>query len=56
MHCWHQAVRVRKADPGDRHGDIFVDTEKSRQQYEAWLARTRRRRKESPDGPAGRTG
>ena len=23
MHCWHQAVRVRKAGPGDRVGDIF---------------------------------
>ena len=22
MHCWHQAVRVRKAEPGDRYGDI----------------------------------
>ncbi|HSM62183.1 MAG TPA: molybdopterin-dependent oxidoreductase, partial [Longimicrobiales bacterium] len=22
MHCWHQAVRVRPAQPGDRHGDV----------------------------------
>jgi anaerobic selenocysteine-containing dehydrogenase len=29
MHCWHQAVRVRPAKPGDRHGDIAVDTSKS---------------------------
>ena len=26
MHCWHQKVRVRPAEPGDRYGDIFVDT------------------------------
>jgi hypothetical protein len=29
MHCWHQAVRVRKAEAGDRPGDISVDVEKS---------------------------
>ena len=26
MHCWHQAVRVRRAEPGDAYGDISVDT------------------------------
>ena len=25
MHCWHQKVRVRPAEPGDQYGDIFVD-------------------------------
>src|SRR5262249_18522275 len=30
MHCWHQAVRVRPARPGDAHGDIAVDTAKAR--------------------------
>jgi len=50
MHCWHQGVRVRKAEPGDRHADIFVDTDKSRLQYEAWLARTRSAEQVSPDG------
>ena len=30
MHCWHQAVRVRPAEPGDAHGDIAVDTARAR--------------------------
>lgn len=50
MHCWHQAVRVRRAEPGDQYADIFVDTEKSRQAYRAWLARTRPAAQVSPDG------
>jgi anaerobic selenocysteine-containing dehydrogenase len=30
-HCWLQkALSVRKAVPGERHGDVFVDTLKSR--------------------------
>ena len=41
MHCWHQAVRVKPAEPGDRYGDVSVDTEKSREAYAEWLeART----------------
>jgi hypothetical protein len=50
MHCWHQAVRVRAAEPGDRPGDIFVDTEKSREVYKKWLAMTRPADQYSPDG------
>ena len=50
MHCWHQAVRVRPAQPGDRYGDISVDTEKSRQVFDEWLAKTRGARQNSPDG------
>ncbi|MGE0867389.1 MAG: molybdopterin-dependent oxidoreductase [Kofleriaceae bacterium] len=50
MHCWHQAVRVRRADPGDRHADIFVDTDKSRAAYRAWMERTRSATTHSPDG------
>ncbi|HEU4435566.1 MAG TPA: molybdopterin dinucleotide binding domain-containing protein, partial [Pyrinomonadaceae bacterium] len=50
MHCWHQAVRVRAAEPEDRPGDIFVDTEKSRDVYRKWLAMTRPADKHSPDG------
>jgi anaerobic selenocysteine-containing dehydrogenase len=50
MHCWHQAVRVRRAEPGDRHADIFVDSEKSRAAYRQWLARTRDAASVSPDG------
>ncbi|HEY6805774.1 MAG TPA: molybdopterin-dependent oxidoreductase [Pyrinomonadaceae bacterium] len=49
MHCWHQAVRVRLADPDDKPGDIFVDTEKSRQVYKKWLAMTRPADQYSPD-------
>ncbi len=50
MHCWHQAVRVRKAEPGDRYGDISVDTEKSHQVYKKWLEKARDARRHSPDG------
>jgi anaerobic selenocysteine-containing dehydrogenase len=42
MHCWHQkALRVTKASPQDRNGDIKVDINKSRQIYCDWLALTR---------------
>jgi anaerobic selenocysteine-containing dehydrogenase len=50
MHCWHQAVRVRKAEASDRAGDIHVDTEKSRAVYRAWLQFTRPADAHSPDG------
>jgi anaerobic selenocysteine-containing dehydrogenase len=50
MHCWHQAVRVRKAESNDNYGDIHVDTEKSREVYRKWLAETRPADKFSPDG------
>ncbi len=50
MHCWHQAVRVRPAEPGDSHGDIAVDTAKSHEVYRAWMARTRPAGSVSPDG------
>jgi len=41
QHCWHQKVRVMRARPEDRHGDVVVDTEKSFQVYREWLAMTR---------------
>ena len=50
MHCWHQAVRVRKAEPTDRHGDIQVDTAKAHEVYRAWLEKVRAARTHSPDG------
>ena len=50
MHCWHQAVHVRKAEPDDAYGDISVDTAASRAVYERWLAETRPARGFSPDG------
>lgn len=41
MHCWHQRVTVTAAAPGDRYGDVFVDTKRSMQVFEEWLARTK---------------
>ncbi|MFQ5522544.1 MAG: molybdopterin-dependent oxidoreductase [Acidimicrobiia bacterium] len=50
QHCWHQAVRVRRAEPGDSYGDIFVDTAKSAAAYQRWLGLTRSADRVSPDG------
>ncbi len=41
MHCWHQKVRIEKAHPEDRYGDVFVDTNKSFEVYKEWLKMTR---------------
>lgn len=41
MHCWHQVVRVLKAGPDDRYGDLVVDTKLSIQVYREWLALAR---------------
>ncbi|MFQ5651171.1 MAG: molybdopterin-dependent oxidoreductase [bacterium] len=41
MHCWHQKVRIEKAKPEDRYGDVVVDTQKSFQIYKQWLEMTR---------------
>ncbi|MGH7277534.1 MAG: molybdopterin dinucleotide binding domain-containing protein, partial [Candidatus Rokuibacteriota bacterium] len=41
QHCWHQKVTVTKAAPGDRYGDIEVDTTKSFEMYRQWLALAR---------------
>jgi hypothetical protein len=49
QHCWHQAVRVRAAEPGDTYGDVAVDTAKSWQVYEEWIAKTRSAVTHSPD-------
>ena len=49
MHCWHQAVRVRPAGPGDAHGDIAVDTAKAREVYHRWMTQTRPAGHVSPD-------
>ncbi|MEO0481280.1 MAG: molybdopterin-dependent oxidoreductase [Planctomycetota bacterium] len=48
MHCWHQKVKVTKAEPGDQYGDTEVDTTKSMEVFEEWLKRT----KPAP-GPGG---
>ena len=50
MHCWHQAVRVRKAEPNDKYGDISVDVAKSRAAYQEWMEKTRPASRHSPDG------
>ncbi len=41
MQCWHQKVAVTRAQPGDRYGDVQVDTNKSMEVYREWLAKTR---------------
>ena len=50
-HCWLQkAVNVRKAAPGEKYGDVWVDTNKSMAVYQEWVAMTRPAWKVSPDG------
>ncbi|MEZ4698073.1 MAG: molybdopterin-dependent oxidoreductase [Rhodothermales bacterium] len=50
-HCWLQkAVNVRKAEPGDKHGDVQVDTRRSMEVYRQWTAMTRSAVTNSPDG------
>jgi hypothetical protein len=41
MHCWHQKVRIYKAEPTDQYGDVFVDTNKAHEVYKRWLTKTR---------------
>jgi anaerobic selenocysteine-containing dehydrogenase len=50
-HCWLQkAHNVRKADPGDRHGDVWVDTDQSMEAYREWMNLTRSAVDFSPNG------
>ncbi len=50
-HCWLQkATSVRKAAPGDKHGDVWVDLGRSMEVYRAWKALTRPASQFSPDG------
>jgi anaerobic selenocysteine-containing dehydrogenase len=50
-HCWLQrALSVRKATAGERHGDVFVDVQKSMEVYREWLSWTRPASVHSPDG------
>ncbi|MGH7714851.1 MAG: formate dehydrogenase, partial [Vulcanimicrobiaceae bacterium] len=49
MHCWHQAVTVERAKPGDTYGTIHVDTEKSRAVYSKWRNLTRPASQFSPN-------
>ncbi len=41
MHCWHQRVRVTRAQEDDRYGDVVVDTNLSHQIYREWIAKSR---------------
>jgi anaerobic selenocysteine-containing dehydrogenase len=41
QHCWHQKVRVTKAGPEDRYGDIEVDTRRAFEVYREWLTLAR---------------
>ncbi|MCB9420109.1 MAG: molybdopterin-dependent oxidoreductase [Ardenticatenaceae bacterium] len=50
-HCWLQkAVNVRKANAGEKYGDVWVDTDKSMAVYREWVAMTRSAVDHSPDG------
>ena len=50
-HCWHQkALSVKKAEPGDRHGDVKVDVTASMRVYREWHALARSAVDHSPDG------
>lgn len=50
-HCWLQkATRVKKAEPSDKHGDVWVDTNRSMAVYREWVAMTRPASQYSPDG------
>jgi len=50
QHCWHQAVRIQRAEPGDRYGDVAVDTAKAHAVYREWLRLTRPAETHSPNG------
>ncbi len=50
MHCWHQAVSVEKAHPGDEFGEVHVDLDKSKAVFERWLRMTKTAYEVSPDG------
>lgn len=39
--AWHQKVRIERAGPGDRYGDVFCDSEKAFQVYLEWKKLTR---------------
>ena len=50
-HCWLQrCVSVRKAQAGENYGDVFVDTKRSMEVYDKWVALTRSAVDHSPDG------
>jgi anaerobic selenocysteine-containing dehydrogenase len=48
QHCWHQKVRLERAQADDLYGDIYVDTEAAHGMYRQWLELAR-----SAPGPSG---
>ena len=51
MHCWHQKVKIEKAQSDDRYGDVIVDTKRSHEIYHEWLKQAR----PAPWGSSART-
>ena len=49
-HCWLQWSRVTKAGANDKYGDVYVDTKKSMEVYQKWVAKTRSAVDHSPNG------
>ena len=50
-HCWLQkAINVRKAEAHEKHGDVWVDTEKSMAVYREWVSMARSAADYSPNG------
>lgn len=41
MHSWLQKVRITPAEPGDRYGDVVVDTAEAHRVYQEWLTKAR---------------
>ncbi|HKY03416.1 MAG TPA: molybdopterin dinucleotide binding domain-containing protein, partial [Blastocatellia bacterium] len=41
MHCWHQRVKIGRAEAGDKYGDVMVDTNRSHEIYREWLRKAR---------------
>lgn len=50
-HCWLQkVVSLRRALPGERHGEVHVDLDRARAVYRRWHALARSAVDHSPDG------
>ena len=48
-HCWLQKVTISKPEPGEKYGDIFVDTNKSFEHFKKWNEWAKER-ETHPDG------
>jgi anaerobic selenocysteine-containing dehydrogenase len=48
--CWHQRAWVSVAEPSDKYGDVWVDTNRSMEVYREWHELTRGAVENSPDG------